>query len=84
MRGVRKVFVAWGDSKAMCDALGVSLSWLCNAANNEGKLKGLNVYSYSTDKRAELDDDELAALAVDTISDKARERLRALIKRSGV
>lgn len=84
MQGTRKVFVAYGDSDAMCDALGVSLSWLHNAAKNEGTLKGLSVYSYWTNRKKKLSEEEMAALAVDALSDETRRRLKALIRKSGV
>lgn len=84
MRDVRKVFVAEGNASDMCEALGVSSSWLSNAAKNGGTLKGLHVFSYWTDRKKELSEEEMAALAVDAISERARRRLRALIKRSGV
>ena len=84
MRDVRKVFVAEGTASDMCEALGVSSSWLSNAAKNGSELKGLHVYSYWTYRKRELSEEEMAAMAVDAISERARRRLRALIKRSGV
>ena len=84
MRDVRKVYVAEGNAKEMCEAMDVSSSWLSNAAKNGGTLKGLHVYSYWTDRKKELTEEEMAALAVDALSDRARRRLIALIKRSGI
>ena len=84
MRDVRKVFVAEGNASAMCEALGVSSSWLSNAAKNGSELKGLHVYSYWTDRKKKLTEEEMAALAVDAISERARTRLKALIRRSGI
>lgn len=84
MQGVRKVYVAYGYSEDMCAALGVTPSWLSNAAGNGGKVKGLHVYGYETNVSLELTEQELAELAVSSISERARKRLRSLIKRSGV
>lgn len=84
MGDVRKVFVAEGGSSEMCEAMGVSSSWLSNAAKNGGTLKGLHVYSYWTDRQKKLSEEEMAALAVDAISERARMRLKALIRRSGI
>ena len=84
MQGVKKVYVAYGYSEDMTSALGVSPSWLSNAANNGGKVKGLHVYGYETNVSLELTEDELAELAVGSISEMARKRLRALIKESDV
>lgn len=84
MREVRKIYVAEGHADDMCEALGVSSSWLSNAAKNGGELKRLHVYSYWTDRKKELTEEEMAAMAVDAISERARMRLKALIRRSGV
>lgn len=80
MRAVRKMYVAYGTATDMCAALGVSNSWLSNACNSEGTLKGVSVYSYWTDKEVKLTDEQLAARAVDALSEKTKERLRAMLK----